>query len=160
MNYAFSNSLFQNFASPIDEETGADIIFTAPISRYKSVFWLMTAGFVSAAIDTLPAFALSYFVLGDSIANMIMWFAVFVTFDAFSATTGLAVAMVLPSRLPPAINAVFCIYLRMLLAVPGIIFLIIGMVSGNILTYGIWTAVLNTVCSAACFFIGSALLKK
>ena len=120
----------------------------------------MMAGFVSAAIDTLPAFALSYFVIGDSIANMLMWFAVFVTFDTFSATTGLAVAMILPSRLPPAINAVFCIYLRMLLAVPGLILLIIGMVSGNILTYGIWTAVLNIVCSAASFYVGSALLKK
>ncbi len=151
---------FRNFASPIDEETGADLIFIAPISRYKSVFWLMAAGFVSAAIDTLPAFVLSFFVLGDSIANMIMWFAVFVTFDTFSATTGLAVAMVLPSRLPPAINAVCCIYLRMLLAVSGLILLIIGFVSGNILTYGIWTAALNTVCSVACFFIGSALLKK
>lgn len=151
---------FRNFASPIDEETSADLIFTAPISRYKSVFWLMTAGFVSAAIDILPAFALSYFVLGDSIANMIMWFAVFVTFDTFSATTGLAVAMIMPSSFPLAINAVFCIYLRMLLAVPGLILLIIGMVSGNILTYGIWTAILNIVCSTACFFIGSALLKK
>ncbi len=151
---------FRNFASPIDEETGADLIFTAPINRYKSVFWLMSAGFVSAAIDALPAFALSYFVLGDSILNMIMWYLVFVTFDAFSATTGLAVAMVLPSRMPPAINAVFCIYLRMLLAVPGLILLIVGMVSGNILTYGIWTVVLNTVFSVACFFIGSALLKK
>lgn len=151
---------FKNFGSPIDEETGADLIFTAPISRYKSVFWLLLSGFVSAAIDTLPAFALSYLLLGDSIANMIMWFVVFVTFDTFSATTGLAVSGLLPSRLPPAINAVFCIYLRMLLAVPGLILLIIGMVSGNILLFGIWTAVINIVCSAVCFFIGSALLKK
>lgn len=151
---------FKNFGSPLDEETGADLIFTAPISRYKSVFWLLLSGFIGAAIDALPGFALSYLLLGESIGNMIMWFAVFVTFDTFSATTGLAVAMIMPSRLPAAINAVFCIYLRMLLAVPGLVLLIIGLVSGNIFAMGIWTLIINLICSAACFFIGSALLKK
>ena len=151
---------FRNFASPIDEEKSANFVLAVPESNRKKVFWLLAAGAAGAFIDALPAFIVSGLLLGDNIATTLFWFLVFITFDSFTATSGLATDGILPARLPKAIKAMFCIYIRMLLAVPGLILLIIGMVSGNMAVFALLTALLNLLAATGCFFVGSALLKE
>ncbi len=151
---------FRNFGSPLDEETHTCFIFTVPVSRYKTVAWLLLSGFVSSAIDAIPAFLLSTVILGAESTAAIIWLSVFLTFDLFSATSGLAVSSLMPSRFPPVINAMLCIYLRMLLAVPGLLLLIAAIVTGNLLLFGLLTVLLNIVGSIVCYLLGTAFLKS
>ena len=151
---------FRNFASPLDEETGANFVFAVPESSRKKVFWLLAAGAVGAFIDALPAFIVAGLILGENAITTVLWFLVFITFDSFTATTGLATERIMPSSLPKAVKAVFCVYIRMLLAVPGLILLIAGMVSGNMALFAVITALLNCAAATVCFFIGSTLITK
>ncbi len=150
---------FRNFGSPLDEETHTHLLFTVPENKYKTVAWLLLSGFVSSVFDAVPAFLLSAVILGAEPIATIIWLAVFLTFDLFSATSGLAVSGIMPSKFPPVINAMFCIYLRMILAVPGLLLLISAIVTGKLLLFGLLTVLLNLVGSAVCYLIGTVFLK-
>ncbi len=151
---------FRNFANPIEEETATNLIFVAPVGKNKTVFWLLIAGLCAAAMDTVPAFLLSGVISGSVAGEVLVWILVFLTFDVYSATSGLAASMILPSKFPPAIKAVFCIYLRMFFVIPGLVFLISGFVGGNIILFASLTAVLNTIGGIVCYLLGCAFLKS
>ncbi len=151
---------FRNFSNPIEEETATSLIFVAPVSKNKTVFWLLLAGLCAAAMDTVPAFLLSGIISGSNITSVFVWMLVFLTFDVYSSTSGLAASMILPSKFPPAIKAVFCIYLRMFFVIPGLILLIIGFVGGNIILFASLTATLNIIGGVCCYLLGCAFLKS
>ncbi len=152
---------FANFASPIATETQKSYLFLIPESKYKKVFYLLLSGVTATAIDLVPAFLVSAVLIGTvPISELAVWAAVFVTFDFFSSTTGLAIDMILPHNLAAVLKMMFCIYLRIFVALPLLILLIIGAATNTIVVYAILTATVNVVAGVGCFALGTALLRQ
>lgn len=151
---------FMNFGSPLAEETRCNFIFMIPESNYKKVFYLLLSGVTACALDLIPAFLFSAILLKSPASQVLVMAAVFVTYDVFISASGLATEMMMPKTLVQAIKNIFCVYIRMILVMPGLALLLIGAFSGKILVFGIITAIINVIGGSICYIIGSALLRQ
>jgi len=133
---------FRNLGNPLADEMNRSYIFTVPESPFRKLFYSIAGGLYETVCDLVPVFLIAAVSVPEETANLVLWFILWVSLDAFCSSVGLFTELAIPSAVVPSIKAMFGVFIRMFAIVPGLIMVIIS-AAANMPLFIILTILLN-----------------
>ncbi len=90
---------FRSLGNPLAVDMDKACFVTIPASAHEKVLWSMLAGITDCALDLLPAFVASAFIIGASPLEAVMLYLLAVSVDYYSSNVMLFIEFSLPSSL-------------------------------------------------------------
>jgi len=149
---------FRNLGNPLADEMTKDWLYTVPEPPAKKLWFSLLGSLCESALDLFPAFLVAAISIPEKIFMLLMWYILWVSLDLFCSSVGLFTELALPAALVPSIKAMFAVFIRMFSIVPGLIMVIIGAATDNILFMTI-TVLINIVPSVILMSISPLFLN-
>lgn len=148
---------FRNLGNPLSDEMDKICIFTVPESPFKKLFYSIIGGLYETVCDLIPVFIIVAVSVPKEISNLVLWFILWISLDAFCSTVGLFTEFAIPSAVVPSIKAMFSLFIRMFAIVPGLIMVIIAATT-NAPLFLILTVILNLVAATVLISVSQVFL--
>lgn len=149
---------FRNFGNPIAAETSKNWLFLVPDSPYKKVFFAMTAGTCSCALDLIPGVIIGTIISEDKITWIIPWMLMLVTMDFMLSAVGMLLEAIFPATALDVAKSMIQMVLKFFMIMIEILLFVAGMAISGVMAGLLVCALGNAVIGAAIFLIYPSLL--
>lgn len=151
---------FRSFENPISSELKLNHIYLVPEKPMKKLFYCLIAGEVDNILDfTIPYVVTCIVLMPSSIFEAVAWYLMLVTFQTCAGCMGAFLELSLSTGLNENIMAMLQFFLKTLICVPYIMFIVFGVIL-NILPIMLIICALISVGAIAVMLYFSALLLE
>lgn len=136
-------AFFRSLGNPISADISQETFFLVPDSAHRKVFFSFAAGFVSSALDLLPAFAVAAILLWENPLTVLVWYLVVVTLGAYSDSIGMFIDLSLSTGLSQIVKSLVQIMFIYFGLAPAAVLIILGFAFNKLLLFALLTVLLN-----------------
>lgn len=149
---------FCNYGNPLSEEADKHFLYMIPESPARKLLYAVLAGTAGTALDIVLPFTAAAVFLRTDVWTVLGWLFLFITFDFAASISGLLIEMLLPTSLHMMVKGLLQFWLKFIIAVPTVVLLIIGGISGALSVFLLIAALVNASVGLLLFTFCPSLL--